>query len=65
MKQVAETPSAVIARPDRATQYAAACRPNRWLPGVLGTPLSRGMTMGADVTALEHLDEERSHERAA
>jgi len=60
MKQLTRTPSTVIARLDRATQYAAARRLNRWLPGVLDTPLSRGMTMGADVTTLEHFDEEPS-----
>jgi hypothetical protein len=41
MKQVAETPSAVIARLDRATQYLAAFRLNCGLPGVLDRPLSR------------------------
>jgi hypothetical protein len=64
MKQVAETASAVIARLDRATQYAAPFRAERRLLGVLGTPPSRGMTRGADVTTLDHFDEEQSHERA-
>jgi hypothetical protein len=46
MKQFATT-LAVIAQLDRATQYAAALRFNRGLPGVLDTPPARGMTAGA------------------
>jgi hypothetical protein len=39
MTRFATKPSTVIARLDRATQYAAAFRLNRWLPGVLDRPL--------------------------
>jgi len=51
MKAIHHHTLTVIARLDRATQYAAAFRLNRRLPGVLDRPLSRTMTLNLNVPA--------------
>jgi hypothetical protein len=63
MRQFVTTHFTVIARLDRAIQYAAPFRFNHEHLRLLDAPPSRGMTVSAGMTTIS--SEDHPHERAA